>query len=292
MFLNVNTREIEQRFELDGPSGRGRFFRFGLPPAVALSADLGTLVQGLDDGTVQFINTQTREITTLKSPDGRVDWVDLSPDGQSLITAGRERSLRWWDLRTRTNTLLASEGRRALFSPDSRVLATFARNGAVELWDVSGHSLRTNLAIEPAQNFAGLLTSAAAFSPDSRTLATTSADDTVRLWDTTTARLIGVFTGHKQDVSSVAFSPDGRTLATASDDSTLRFWNVATQQELISIRKFGGATRDLLFSPDGRLLIGSRGLHSRTGGLRFYRAPSLEESDMANVKANAAEPSR
>jgi WD40 repeat protein len=67
-------------------------------------------------------------------------------------------------------------------------------------------------------------------------------------------------------------------LASASDDSTLKLWNVATQQELVTIRRLGGTVRELLFSPDGTMLVGSRGVASRSGvGLRFYRAPQFEQ---------------
>jgi WD40 repeat protein/serine/threonine protein kinase len=284
VFLNVNTREIEQRFELESQSSRGRFFRFG-PLAVALSADLRTLAHGLDDGTVQLTDTQTRDVNALKSPDGRVDFIVISPDGGTMITGTRDRSMRWWDLHARTNTVLITEARRFVFSPDSRLLAALDRGGTVEIWDAASRLVRTNFSVESVTGFGGFLF-AAAFSPDGGNLAVVCQDDAIRLWDTATARLIGTCTGHKQNVWSVTFSPDGRTLVTASDDNTLRFWNVATQQELISIRRFGGAKSELLFSPDGRWLVGSRGLRSSTGGLRFYRAPSLPETDMASATSD------
>jgi WD40 repeat protein len=283
VFLDVNTREIEQRFELESQSGRGRAPRFGFAPlVVALSADLRTLARGHDDGAVQLMDTQTRETTVLKSPDGRVDFIELSPDGRTMITGTRDRGLRWWDLRARTNMALVTEARRFVFSPDNRLVAALDRGGTVELWDAASRLVRTNFSLESATGFGGFLF-AVAFSPNGRTLAVGCQDDAIQLWDTTTARLIGTCTGHKQNVWSVAFSPDGQTLVTASDDNTVRFWNVATQQELISIRRFGGARSELLFSPDGRWLVGSRGLRSSTGGLRFYRAPSLEETDVASA---------
>jgi WD40 repeat protein len=123
----------------------------------------------------------------------------------------------------------------------------------------------------------------AAFSPDSRILAVTSQDDTIRLWSLATGELLGVCAGHKQPVFSIAFSPDGRTLATASADSTLKLWNVATQQELLTDRRLGGSLVNLLFSPDGRLLVGGSGFWTQSSGIRFYRAPSLE--DIADLEA-------
>jgi hypothetical protein len=40
----------------------------------------------------------------------------------------------------------------------------------------------------------------------------------------------------------------------------------------------------LIFSPDGRLLAGGSGFLLQSDGLRFYRAPLLEEIDAANAQ--------
>ena len=282
VFLSLTTREPEQEFQLADSADRGRFRP---PPAVALSADLRTMAQVHHDGRVQLWNTETRTPTTLDAPDRPVGFLALSPDGRELVTGGGfGRNLRWWDLRAGTNWMIESEASRALFSPDGRTLATFQRTNQVQLWDAATRSLRTNWVSQSEWR----LEVPVAFSPDGRILALACADDTVRLWDAFTAGLLGVCAGHKQSISSVAFSPDGRTLATSSDDRTLKFWNVATQQELMTIRRLGGALRRLLFSPDGNLLVGRISAASSTGGLRFYRAPLLSETDAAGAQANLA----
>ena len=96
----------------------------------------------------------------------------------------------------------------------------------------------------------------------------------IRLWKTDTCEPAGVFTGHKQNITSIAFSPDNKTLASSSEDSTLKFWNIASEQELLTIRRLGGPVRNLMFSPDGQVLAGrSNSPESPSGGLCFYRAP-------------------
>jgi WD40 repeat protein len=271
-FLNLATGEPEQEFPLEGT-------RRGPRPSVLLSADLQTLVQGLDDGTVKFQNTETGDITTLKASDSRVDLMALSPDGRILVTGGREQTIRWWDLRNHTNTVLATEAHQVLFSPDGRTFAAVQRGDSLQLWDSATLSLRTNLVLEPQPRFE------AAFSPDGRILAVASAEDAIRLFDTATGTLVGTCTGHKQPVFSVAFSPDGKTLASASDDSTLKLWNVATQQELLTVRRLGGTLRGLMFSPDSQMLVGASGFFSEPGALRFYRAPLLSKIDISAGKA-------
>jgi len=116
-------------------------------------------------------------------------------------------------------------------------------------------------------------------------------DDAIRVWDVATATLIGTLTGHKQTVYTVAFAPDGTTLASASDDSTLKFWNVPTQQELLTITRLGGGLRALTFSPDGRSLVAGTSSTLMSGGLRIFRAPTLQEID-ASEAAAALDPNR
>ena len=274
VFLNTKTHEIEDEFPSEFRPGRGRF-GFG-PSPTAISGDLRVLARGVGDEGVQLVNTDTHEITILKSPDGRVDLLALSSDGTLMVTGGRGRRMRLWDLKSGTNSSLKAEAQRVLFSPDGRSFLA-VRHDSMQIWDVQSRTARTNVVSD------GPRAMSSAFSPDGGILAVVSSEDTIRLHDTTTGRLLGSCVGHKQAVVAVAFSADGKTLASASDDSTLRLWNVATQQELISIRKLGGTMREPLFSPDGRLLVGSRGLFSRVSGLRIYRAPSFAEIDKLTV---------
>ncbi len=261
-FINIATHEVEQQFQL----GQG-WFRSAA--SISLSDDLSTLVQPVDDGSVRIWNTATRESTTLKVTDGPVDQATLSPDGKSLVTAGRGRNVRWWDLGSGTNLAVGGEVHKVVFSRDGRTMAALRRGNTVEVWDVATRMARTNFLVETQFGFEVTL------SADGRLLAVAGNDDAVHLFDTVTGKTIGHCYGHKQDIFSIAFSPDGKTLATASDDSTLKLWNVATQQELLTIRRLGGGLRGLTFSPDGQVLVGGGSFSQQSGGLRFYHAPTL-----------------
>ena len=270
--FNLKTREPERQIPLETS-------RFGSPAGVSVSGDLKTMAEGLRDGEVKLWNLQTREATTLRGLGGPVNLVALSPDGRELVTGGFGQPLRWWNLHAGTNTVLAEEAFRALFSADGSTLATFHRGDQVRFWDARSGVLRTNVALDPPAD------RVEALSPDGRVLATGASDDAVYLWDTATGASLGNCTGHKQAVLSAIFSPDGQTLATASEDSTLKLWNLATQQELLTIRRLGGALHRLLFSPDGSLLVGVRGFGPQAAGLRFYHAPPFSVTDAAQVRA-------
>jgi WD40 repeat protein len=282
VFLDLATSEMPQQFPLENRRGR-----FGaLFPSAAVSDDLRTLAHAQDDGTVKLWNTSTHDATTLKVSDGPAELLALSPDGRVLITRGRDWTLRKWDLRSGTNTAWPTDAFRVLFSRDGRLLATVGRGDEVQLWDAT--TLAPQVKLKSDEPPAMGLEFTAAFSADGHVLAVACQDDAIRLWDTATGQLLGACTGHKQGVRSVAFAPDGKTLATTSDDSTLKFWNTATQQELLTIRQLGATLTGLTFSPDGRLLVGGSGAFSKTGGpktggLRFFRAPPLNEIDAAQA---------
>jgi WD40 repeat protein len=292
VFFNLPSGNLEKEFALEWqgnprgggpglPGGPGMIFRGS--PLVAVSADLRTLATLGTNATIKVWDTDTRDAITLQSPDRFITTLTLSPDGHMLITGGWQNRLRWWDLRTGTNFLMESEGSRALFSADSRTLAVFGRDGRVEIWDTAWQTVRTNFVAEGLPIF-GASGVPVSFSPDGRLLAIAAQDDAISLWDVRTAQITGTLIGHKQGVSTVAFSPDGKTLASASDDSTLKFWNVATQQELLTIRRLGGGLRALTFSRDGRYLVAGTSSTLLSGGLRVFRAPSVQEIDLSEAR--------
>jgi WD40 repeat protein len=255
----------------DGPAG--------FMPLVAFSADFRRLVCSGADGTVEIRDAGSAETMRLHAAPGRIDRLLLSPDGRDLIVGGSDGRLNWWNLDHPTNAVARLEARRAILSPDGRILAAIAGTNHVELWDVATVSRRTVFTLDPAPG------PSVALSPDGILLAATAGPDdvdhAVRLWDTDTGELLGACEGHKQPVWAIAFAPDGRTLASSSDDGTVKLWNLATRQELLSIRKPGVTARRLLFSPDGRMLLIAGGGPQAGDAMLVIQAPTLEEIKVA-----------
>jgi len=294
--LNPSTLESEQTNRLEFP--RPEQGRFRGPPFafVAYAPSAQKLAYSADFGSLRLCAPDGRGTNFVRLPGRRNEsLLAVSPDATTLITRGWEpmnsRSLeqtnRWWDLRDLDRAPVMLEGHRALFSPDGKTLAMFKKGNAVTLWDASSRTLRTNLVVDPAPGIA------TAFSPNGRILAFGAGNDDVenaiRFLDTHTGKLIGSCIGHKQGVVSVCFSPDGKTLASSGDDNTLRFWNVANQQELFTLRKLGGTLANLMFSPDGQILVGATRFPRSSAGIRFFRGPSLQESELAAMLPETAD---
>jgi WD40 repeat protein/tRNA A-37 threonylcarbamoyl transferase component Bud32 len=93
-----------------------------------------------------------------------------------------------------------------------------------------------------------------AFSPDGEILASVLSDETVRLWRVSDGKLLDIFKGHTDGISSVAFSPDGETVASGSYDHTVKLWSVSSGSLLRTLNGHNSSVWSVAFSPDGHIL--------------------------------------
>jgi WD40 repeat protein len=139
-------------------------------------------------------------------------------------------------------------------SPDGRLIATSAHDGAVRLRDATTFAeIRTLRASGP-------LAWAVAFDPAGRRVAACCGNDVV-IWDVGgggrvggAADSVGVLTGHASAVSAVAFDPARPRIITTSADGEARVWDSATLAPMGLLHRAPAALRDIAFSRDGSAL--------------------------------------
>jgi WD40 repeat protein/predicted Ser/Thr protein kinase len=155
--------------------GKGRVFAYS-PDGKWLAG------YGANDKTVVLWDARTnRPSAWWPGHTGEVQCVAFSPDGRWVVSAGKDRTVRLWEVATgkcqvwrgHTDEVFA-----AVFHPGGTRVASAGRDRAVWLWDVaSGQDVAR---LQGHANYVWSL----AFSRDGRALASGSGDGTVRLWDT------------------------------------------------------------------------------------------------------------
>jgi len=200
-----------------------------------------------------FLHQLTRvESYSIKGHTGVVGTVAYSPEGNYIVTASNDKTIRGWEARTGKAFFRFDAGRSVIAlacSPDGKQIASAGHDQTVTFWD-----MQTRKATFTLTGHGGRV-GAVAYSPDGNRLVTGSSDSKVKVWDPRTGKIVSTFDWHSGEVQAVTYSPDGILLASAALDKTVRLLN--TETHVVRQHNVAGNARSLAFSPDGhRLAIG------------------------------------
>jgi WD40 repeat protein/DNA-binding SARP family transcriptional activator len=204
----------------------------------------------------QSLQTSRLEMIIDAHPGG-VRELDFSPDGQTIVSVGKDRILKVWD--AASGQLLNStratnvELTHVAYSPDGEHIATSDHDLIAKIWD--SQTLELDASLEGHET--GVLT--LAFSPDGDRLVTSSLSpwEGEFIWDTSTGQLIDLLPGDISVTEAISFSPDGKWIAASALDGTVRVWDAETYSEVRSLGSGKAMMSGLTFSPDGSLLSAS-----------------------------------
>ncbi|MFN2391187.1 MAG: WD40 repeat domain-containing protein, partial [Pyrinomonadaceae bacterium] len=188
-----------------------------------------------------------------QNPKPGVVGLNLSRDGETLVTAGADGKIRIWNVATgqvertlsgHTNSLYKAE-----FSPNEKLIASSSRDRTARIWDFA-----TGRELYKLTGFRCSVKSVA-FSPNGKTLAVVGNDGMLKLWNVETGKeLKSLVHSNSPDVDtsvySVVFSSDGKKIYAGNGDGTISKWDAATGKETRSWKAHGGTVFALAFSPD------------------------------------------
>jgi WD40 repeat protein len=163
--------------------------------------------------------------------------------------------------------------RRAIFSPDGRLVVSCSEDDQVIVWDFARRERLATLS-HPSHHLA--------FSPDGRWFATGGTDGTVAIWDAKTFQRLRTLRDGHTEIVGMAVSADATRLAAARfrpDDGTF-VWDTRDWKRVAEYPKLKMSYGALIFSPDGRQL-GWTGLFASN-----WMALSPDASALATVEAS------
>ena len=253
-------RPLVSLADLPGTVAAVRFTRDGTRLVIAAG------IPGLR-GTAEVRDAATGGV--VRSFAGHADLLadaELSPDEQTLATAGYDRSIKLWNVADGTLVRSIDVHNAAVhdlaWHPSGRLFASASADETVKLWRASDGA-RLDTLSQPQ----GEVTSVA-FTPDGAHVIAAGRDKRIHLWDVASLDapainpLAQARFAHESPIVAVALSADGRRLLTAAEDRSLKSWtlpalvlerDVPGQSDIVAVVAADPAGRFHLGRMDGSL---------------------------------------
>ena len=158
------------------------------------------------------------------------------------------------------------EIRHVQFSPNDKLILSTCWDAITEIFDISSNKNALTLPKDTLGAHFSTLSS------DGKLRVRCNMNNSLELYEISSGKVIQIFDGHQNTITSMALSPDGEMLLTSSFDETVRLFNVSSGLKLleIPIENFDG-NEVAVFSSNGKsILIGEGEFDSNNFRWKWY----------------------
>ena len=207
---------------------------------------------GLDNHVTVVETGSWKEVSRLSGHALPVRWIELSPDGNRVVTGSDDKTARVWETLSGApvatfkghSTFLTS----VTFLRSGREVATVGAEGSAYLWSLlpRGGVVEIKGAFEQSH--------VPSFSADSRKLGVIEGN-VGHIHDASSGRRLVSLVGHSSSLRMIRISPDGTHAVTVSSGMSLGLWNAETGQRLWVQQSAPSGFDEAEFALDGKSIF-------------------------------------
>ena len=219
--------------------------------------------------------------------------VAVSNDGQRIISAANDGTIRVWDWPTRHEQgVFHWQGgpvEPIAVAPVGRFAVSGGVDGVLRIWDLwIGRGISAELVGSTAR------INAVAVTPDGRVAVSGGTDHTVTVWDVSAGKVQTVLRGHTNRVNAVGVTADGRLVVSGDQDGLVRIWDAETGQARTVFSEHTGPVYTVCITPGGTLAVSGgvnlKRLETGPDGGRFVsggKSPTVWVWDLTSGRGQA-----
>lgn len=252
MFLEMNSSDKKLNLICSNPAERSRHVDDQITEGTNVStiAVTTTKAKAYSNGELSV-----KELRTYAGHSLAVYCCAFSTKGDQFVTASRDRSVRLWNVRTGSCTVMkgghngfvlscdfSPKGNRVVSASDDRTIKVWNTNSCSKVATLKGHEDKVYCV---------------QYSPDGKHICSASVDHTVRVWDGDACTRVATLKGHSLAVFSCCFSNTdrGKYVASGSDDRLIKIWDWEAGKEVRSLVGHIGTVWSVEYSHKDQFLV-------------------------------------